>query len=195
MAGFTKKAILETFVELLNEQPFDKITVKDVVEKCGINRNTFYYYYQDIYALLVDLIEIELNTALKKTGDVSNWQSGITDALDFAIKNKKAVYHIYNSLNKDILVKYFRNITTELTTKFIDYVSGGEKIDKDDMEFLSGILVDASMGMVISWIEQGMTEDFEDKLKRVSYLFDGTVKEIVDRMKTKEYKMIKKGKA
>ena len=48
MSQFTKKAIVETFLELLKEHSLDKITVKDIVEKCGINRNTFYYYYQDI---------------------------------------------------------------------------------------------------------------------------------------------------
>lgn len=30
MAQFTKKAILDSFVELISERPFDKITVKDI---------------------------------------------------------------------------------------------------------------------------------------------------------------------
>jgi len=38
---FTKKAIKDTFIELLNERPLSQITVKDIVEKCGINRNSF----------------------------------------------------------------------------------------------------------------------------------------------------------
>ncbi|MFQ8953164.1 MAG: TetR/AcrR family transcriptional regulator [Oscillospiraceae bacterium] len=41
MAQFTKKAILDSFVELISERPFDKITVKDIVTRCGVNRNTF----------------------------------------------------------------------------------------------------------------------------------------------------------
>ena len=43
MANFTEKAIKESFAKLLNERPLDKITVKDIVEDCGINRNSFYY--------------------------------------------------------------------------------------------------------------------------------------------------------
>ena len=48
MANFTKKAIKETFVELLEEHPLSDITIKDIVEKCGINRNSFYYHYHDL---------------------------------------------------------------------------------------------------------------------------------------------------
>ena len=40
MAQFTKKAIVEAFLKLLNEKPLDKITVKEIVDNCGINPNT-----------------------------------------------------------------------------------------------------------------------------------------------------------
>jgi len=36
MANFTKKAIKDTFIELLNERPLSQITVKDIVEKCAL---------------------------------------------------------------------------------------------------------------------------------------------------------------
>ena len=51
MTQFTSKAIEESFIRLLNERPLDKITIKDIVDDCGISRNTFYYHFQDITAL------------------------------------------------------------------------------------------------------------------------------------------------
>ena len=39
----TKDAIAAAFFELLTERSLSKITVKDIVDRCGINRNTFYY--------------------------------------------------------------------------------------------------------------------------------------------------------
>ena len=44
MAKFTKQAIMNCLLELLNTKQLDKITVKDICEICEINRNTFYYY-------------------------------------------------------------------------------------------------------------------------------------------------------
>ena len=52
MALYTKKLIMSTFQEMLEELSFDKITVSALVKRAGISPNTFYYHYQDIYALL-----------------------------------------------------------------------------------------------------------------------------------------------
>ena len=62
MANFTQKAIKDTFLKLLDERPLSQISVKMLVEECGINRNTFYYHYADIPALIeyaVDFIRKE----------------------------------------------------------------------------------------------------------------------------------------
>ena len=40
MANFTRRAIKEAFTSLLEERPLNDITVKDIVERCGINRNS-----------------------------------------------------------------------------------------------------------------------------------------------------------
>ena len=39
VSQLTKKAIMASFVRLVNKTPLDKITVKDIVEDCGVNRN------------------------------------------------------------------------------------------------------------------------------------------------------------
>ena len=49
----TKKAIAFALKDLLSEKPLDKITINDIAEKAEINRQTFYYHFQDI----VDLVE------------------------------------------------------------------------------------------------------------------------------------------
>lgn len=46
MANFTKQAIKAAFLELLDEKPLNKISVRDIVERCGINRNSFYYHFR-----------------------------------------------------------------------------------------------------------------------------------------------------
>ncbi len=48
MAQTTRNAIRNGFLELLEQRPLDKISVVDIAEHCGVNRNTFYYYYCDI---------------------------------------------------------------------------------------------------------------------------------------------------
>ena len=52
MAGSTQRVIRKTFMELLEERPLNEITVKLIVERCGINRKTFYNHYRDIPDLM-----------------------------------------------------------------------------------------------------------------------------------------------
>ena len=52
-----REAILEAFVQLLDEKPAKRITVNDIAARCGIGRNTFYYYFPNIPALFDALEE------------------------------------------------------------------------------------------------------------------------------------------
>ena len=56
MPNFMKDTIKQSFIKLMNEKPISKITVKDIVVDCKINRNSFYYHYEDLPALVMELI-------------------------------------------------------------------------------------------------------------------------------------------
>ena len=47
-----KPMIAEAFIRLSKQKNIDKITVKDLVEACGISRQTFYYHFQDILEVI-----------------------------------------------------------------------------------------------------------------------------------------------
>ena len=40
----TKEAIKKAFKELVCELPYEKVTVKAIADRAGINRNTFYLH-------------------------------------------------------------------------------------------------------------------------------------------------------
>ena len=48
----TKKLLLDTMTDLLSEKPFDEVRVKDICERAGIHRSTFYDHFEDKYHLL-----------------------------------------------------------------------------------------------------------------------------------------------
>ena len=64
MATFTRKAIMQTFLHILKNKSLDRITVKDICEQCEINRNTFYYYFKDIYDVLEAIFEDEVRLVM-----------------------------------------------------------------------------------------------------------------------------------
>ncbi len=56
MSAYTKQAIKNSFLKLLNERPISRVTVKARVEDCGINRNPFYYHFADIQSIATEII-------------------------------------------------------------------------------------------------------------------------------------------
>ena len=52
MSDITKRAIGASLKNLLREKKLNKITVQDIADDCGINRQTFYYHFQDINDLV-----------------------------------------------------------------------------------------------------------------------------------------------
>ena len=53
---YTKSVIRQALFDLLKEKPLNKITVTDICKMADINRSTFYSYYEDVYALLTQMI-------------------------------------------------------------------------------------------------------------------------------------------
>ena len=54
MSQVTKRALAASLIKLLSQKPLDKVTVKDIIEDCGVNRQTFYYHFKDIYDLVAN---------------------------------------------------------------------------------------------------------------------------------------------
>lgn len=47
----SKEIIADSLSQLLEDRPFDKITVTEITANCGIAKRTFYYYFKDKYEL------------------------------------------------------------------------------------------------------------------------------------------------
>ena len=47
----TREFFMEAFLKVLCEKPLNKISVKELCQRTGYNRSTFYYYFEDVYDL------------------------------------------------------------------------------------------------------------------------------------------------
>ncbi len=107
MPSFTKKAIMESFLRLAGKKPLDKITVRDIVDDCGINRNTFYYYFQDIYAVLEEYCDLVLARLPQNTSIFNTVSALFQIAEDFTAQYPRAARMLALSLGFEGLERYF----------------------------------------------------------------------------------------
>ena len=55
----TKKALATSLKDLLETMPFEKVTIADICEGCGMNRKSFYYHFRDKYDLVNWIFDTE----------------------------------------------------------------------------------------------------------------------------------------
>ncbi|MCR5722945.1 MAG: TetR/AcrR family transcriptional regulator [Lachnospiraceae bacterium] len=181
MANFTKKAIKESFVKLLNEKPLSKISVKDIVEECGINRNSFYYHFQDIPALLEEIITEQAEELINNYPEIDSLEKGMEVATDFAIKNKMAVYHIYNSVNRDMYEQYTMRLCRHVVTRYLEVAFKDADVSQDDKDVAVRLISSSLFGLIYDWLNSGMNEERPADIKRVCELCKGIPELIIER--------------
>ncbi len=186
MADFTKNAIRNSFVKLLNEKPMKQISVRDIVDDCGVNRNTFYYHFQDIPQLVETIIQEDTERMIREHPTIHSIEECLEAIIAFALENKRAVLHIYRSVNRDIYEQYQWHSCEYAATTYIDGVLAGRAISKTDREILIGYVKCVSFGLVIGWLEGGMKEDIQLFAHRICELKQGDLEQMIERCEIKQ---------
>ncbi len=185
MAVFTKIVIMRVFEELLASKQLDKITVKDITDKCGISRNTFYYHYQDIYQVFQAYIDYSLNEIFKfLQQEKEKDQDHICEKAVEYLENHRT---IFENLLRSVKNEEVRKILDDGSSRFFRYVvdSVGEGIDSvpEDREMICAMCQHAVQGIMYEWLsrEKADQKSLSDILMRANYLFGGGLELALER--------------
>lgn len=185
MANFTKKAIRESFLKLLNDRPLSQITVKDIVADCGVNRNTFYYYFQDIPKLIEEIFTEDLETIIMKYPTIEKIEDCLDAVINSALSKKRAVLHIYNSVNREIYEQYLWKVCEHVISKYINTILNGRKVSKSDIDIIKKYLESVGFGIISGWLRTGMNDDIRNTLERICEIKKGMVEKMISRCEIK----------
>lgn len=183
MPNFTKRAIKESFWKLLNEQPLTQISVRKIVEECGINRNSFYYHFQDIPSLIEEIVMDAANALIQQYPSITSIDEGVEAAFRFTLDNKKAILHICNSVNRNIYEQYLMRICEYVVTTYFDTVFEKDIVSKSNRDIMILFTKCELFGLSIDWINTGMQDDAIEKLKHLLLLCNGLSSEMIKRCK------------
>ena len=181
MADFTKRAIKASFLKLLDERPLSRITVKDIAGDCGINRNTFYYHYQDIPALLMEIIKDNMDQILEEYPNFDSFEQCVEAAVRTAIDNRRVVMHIYNSINRNLYERYIWELSEYAVTHYIGSAFPERKISEEDRDMIIRYYKCECFGIVTDWLENGMSEDAVRYFRRIFELKKDQAEELIRR--------------
>ena len=180
MAKQTQKFIMSTFMQLLEGESLDKITVRDIVEECEINRNTFYYHYSDIYDLLDDVFRVETEKFMSEDVDENTtFGEEYERAARFVLKYKKAILHIYDSKKRDVLQNYLETLAFSFISRFVKKEADGYGLPDEDIDYITGFYTHAIVGNTLGWIKRKLPSGQEKFIARTAETFNATVKDMI----------------
>ena len=120
----TKELLTDTFWELLEEKAYSKITVNDIVSRCDVNRNTFYYHFQDIPSLMAQQ----------------------------CTKRKKAMLHLFRSVEKEKLLSNMNEIAYHIICTYANEMKEKRNISEQDKETLIQCYKCFFVGSLLEWL-------------------------------------------
>ena len=162
-----------TFQEMLTEMPFDKITVTELVKRCEISPNTFYYHYADIYDLLDHCLTSEVSGYIPT--DAAHWQTSAKALLHYCQDNKRLIYHIYNSISRERMEQFFFSRVYDVFEQNLRARPEAEGVPDEKVRELADFCCIAFLGFFLRFLWKRMEVDADAAVDHLSELAEAFV--------------------
>lgn len=164
----TKASIKKAMFDLLNEKPFEKITVRDIAKSAMINRATFYLHYLDKYDL-IDNIELDvlnemndamayiteksIRTAINSGGPLPH----ILPILEY-IENNGSFFTLIDNNNRNYI--FYNKLVGKFSQKIVKIM--GITPETALYEYKKEMGIAAASSVLSEWVRKKMADPKED---------------------------------
>lgn len=143
-SNITKRALSNALKELMEEKPFEKISVSDICEKCHMNRKSFYYHFRDKHDLANWIFDMEfIELARENSIEVTNMDRSFEERWsDIAIFCRYFYEHrdFYRSVlrvdGQNSFSEHFRSFLYPLLRLRVEDILGQEAIPQMVYDFV-----------------------------------------------------------
>jgi probable dihydroxyacetone kinase regulator len=170
--------------QMMMVKPIGKITVKDLVEICGVNRQTFYYHFDDVYDLLEWVFEDDANRVLPRKVVYEHWREDVMFFMDYLRENSTFTLNVYNSNSRLYMLRYLEEKMEECIRSFAVIVSSGQNIDRQDFECVVKFYAKCAIGFIAQWMDLGMQMPAEITTERILTMMENSVENLLSRFST-----------
>lgn len=148
----TKKMLSAALKNAMKSKPLSKISISEIVQACGVNRKTFYYHFQDIYALLKWTLEQEAVEVVKNFDLMVDAEDVVAFVVDYVQANQHILNCAYDSMGRTEMRRFFHTDFFDIVSTVIDRAESdaGLHVDARFKQFLADFYTEALSGMLIN---------------------------------------------
>ena len=154
-SNLTKKAIALSAKELTKEKPYDKISISDIADRCGIKRQTFYYHFQDKYELLVWIYFNELFAPNMEDISLENWDEKLGAILTQMQEEKKFYINTIKHA-EDYIIQYMLEVAEQTFEEAIDKLDEKSHLKNEERGIFARFFAYGICGIIVEWAKGGM---------------------------------------
>lgn len=177
----TKRLMAESLKKLMTQKPLNKISIREIVEDCGVNRQTFYYHFQDIYALLEWIINQEIVSVLEDTESFLTWQEAGIYLLKYLEKNSTVVLCALNSLGRSAIKQLLFDDVMKVATQIITQISSDINVDEESFNHVVHYYAISFGALLEDWLSNGMKRSPEEIIDILDTIASGTARTALER--------------
>lgn len=175
MAQYTKKAILDTFQQMLEKMPFEKITVSAIVASCSISPNTFYYHFRDIYDLLDTWLLLRRDAYLATFPTHDRWQDLAKQLLRDLRAHRELTYHMLGSLSRERLERCVFDSTDDTFYRLLCRETAGVAIPEAELRAIAEYNSYAFLGFLLKFLWNDMRSDIDSGVEKIGSIFENNI--------------------
>ena len=113
------------FWELLEEKPYKKITVKDIVDRCKVNRNTFYYHFDGINSLFEEALIAWEEKIFQDPRTIAHPLTCVIPIAEDLMAHRTGVEHLLESKVRDTFFGELSVIAHRAADMYVSSAEGG----------------------------------------------------------------------
>ena len=174
---------MNALAELLQAKRLDDITVTELVEKCGISRQAFYYHFSDLYGV-VDYGVQQLLDQLG-VGRPEEWRASLERTLTLLRENRTLVLNVYRAYERSYVEHDLRRWAMPLVEARTRLAAQKYRVTEDQVIFMSELLTQGLASIVLSWVEQGMPSSVIERMDDFDILVGGCLDYTLERLAQK----------
>ena len=185
----TKKTLSASLKKFMEHKKLSKISVSEIVADCGVNRKTFYYHFENIYALLKWTLEQEAVEVLRNFDLLSNPEEAILFVTDYVDNNSHILNCAYDSMGRDEMKRFFFSDFCDVILCIIERLEDEKKIQISESfrKYLVNFYSEALACILINYFQNDKDEHYRDELiKYTTFVLKKTIPHIIDSYKDME---------
>ena len=171
MSRDTKQLLTDTFLRLAEEKPIEKITIREIVSECGLNRNTFYYYFSDIFHLIESILSAEAERVVKRAREEDSIAEGCIAFVEWIEVHRTAFRNIYNAIGRESVEYAMLRVLNEAMRGYVQRKAGGKHIPDEDVSLISAVCCNVFFGALAHWVKHNMRTEPREYLYRLEALY------------------------